>query len=120
MDFLSWFKRSKTKGKPASAKARSTSATPYAGAEVVPGKDGCCEAVRAIAKQRFLCKEAPLIPLRDCNQSQCTCTYRRFADRRTNERRVVDLGAGISHGFARQSSDRRRMEIPGRRSEDLR
>jgi hypothetical protein len=119
MDLLSWFKRSNAKSKPTPSTARSASANPYAGAEVVPRKDHCCEAVRAIAGKRFLSKHVPLIPLRDCDQPDCGCTYRRFADRRTGVRRAIDLGAGVfpSESF-RRSTDRRRADVPGRRATD--
>lgn len=118
MDLLSWFKRSTAKGNPAKESVRPVHATPFAGAEVIPRKDCCCDAVRAIAGRRFLSREVPLIPLRDCDQPNCACTYRRYAERRTSVRRAVDLGAGFDSRLGQQSDDRRRAHIPGRRAAD--
>jgi hypothetical protein len=41
-----------------------------------------CDAVQALAGKRFLSQEAPALPLENCDQARCNCTYRHFSDRR--------------------------------------
>jgi len=64
----------------------------FHGVEVLPGP-GACESVKALAGQRMLSEEAPLLPLADCTNSlACSCHYRHFKDRRTEVRRESDDG----------------------------
>ena len=59
---------------------------------VVPG-DGPCDAVVQARGARFLAAEAPRIPLPQCAwPARCRCTYRHYADRRANLRRIADRG----------------------------
>jgi hypothetical protein len=52
----------------------------------------CC-AVAAIAGQRYLSEEAPVLPLPDCDMPrECRCVYQHFTDRRTDKRRESDEG----------------------------
>jgi len=47
-----------------------------------------CEAVKALNEKRFLVRKAPLLPLRDCTQTNtCECKYMHHADRRKVKRR---------------------------------
>lgn len=46
-----------------------------------------CEAARQIDHVRFLAREAPLIPVADCDQPRCGCRYVHHSDRRFDERR---------------------------------
>jgi len=41
-----------------------------------------CDAVQAMAGERFLSHEAPALPLKNCDQARCECIYRHFSDRR--------------------------------------
>lgn len=41
-----------------------------------------CMAVERLCGQRFLSKDAPKLPLRDCTEPQCSCRYRKHDDRR--------------------------------------
>ena len=88
----------------------------FTGVEVVPRRGACCEAVRAIAGQRFLSEEAPRLPLADCDRPQCDCRYQHFTDRRTDVRRDGDIGVGIASEL--YNSDCRRSKGRGRRSTD--
>lgn len=50
--------------------------------------DNCCAAVQSLGNVRYLNKEAPLVPLRNCSQKdQCACRYVHHNDRRTGQRR---------------------------------
>lgn len=46
-----------------------------------------CEAVRQREEKRYLSGDAPFLPLRECDQAACECTYEHFDDRRADEDR---------------------------------
>jgi len=59
---------------------------------IVPGALAC-SVVKRFAKHRFLLSEAPQPPLAGCDMGgTCTCSYRKFADRRSDSRRSSDEG----------------------------
>ena len=73
-----------------------------------------CRAAAAIAGQRFLSEEAPVLPLPDCDTPrECRCVYQHFTDRRTDKRREADIGlpnryvATDRRGVKRRVTDRR-------------
>jgi len=85
----------------------------FHGVAVKPVGDRVCRAVGAIAGQRYLSDEAPLIPLPDCETPRdCRCVYEHFADRRTDTRRESDIGlpsryhADDRRAFKRRVTDR--------------
>lgn len=51
-------------------------------------RDGACRSVKKLEGKRFLSKEAPQFPLRDCAARPCRCSYIHFEDRRVSERRT--------------------------------
>lgn len=52
-----------------------------------------CLAARRREDERFLCDEAPPLPLADCDRAaDCRCSYRHFSDRRHEPRRSADAG----------------------------
>jgi hypothetical protein len=62
--------------------------------KVVSG-DSACEAVQQLRGRRFLTREAPRLPLPDCNrQNECQCKYQHLPDRRGSPRREADSGFG--------------------------
>lgn len=120
MTIFSWITRAIAKGPAKGSSERPESARKYSAVEVVPGEDASCEAVRSIAGKRFLSKEAPLFPLKDCDQPRCDCKYRRYPDRRSAARRVTDLGIEVSGKLRPRHDERRDPAVPGRRAEDQR
>ena len=104
------------KRRDATTKSPARAARRFTGVEVIPRRDACCEAVRAVAGQRFLSKEAPRLPLTDCDRPQCHCRYQHFTDRRTDARRDSDIGVGIASEL--YNSECRRSRGRGRRSTD--
>lgn len=62
-----------------------------------------CEAVQAIAGQRFLSSEAPALPLAGCDQQRCDCTYGHSSDRREkgDRRSGWERLGGLSHALAK-------------------
>ncbi len=63
---------------------------PWRAVSVVATKGGC-ESVRALSGKRFLCAQAPRLPLPDCPYAhRCACIYRKHEDRRAGPRRETD------------------------------
>lgn len=90
---------------------------PFRAVGVVPGKN-CCQASQQ--GTRYLCEEAPRLPLSACtNPSGCRCTYRHFEDRRKGPRRHRDGAIGRSALFdAYPGNSDRRHAAGGRRITD--
>ena len=55
----------------------------------------CCHEARALQGQRFLSREAPTLPLRNCTCETCSCLYQHYDDRRAGVRRARDMGVAI-------------------------
>jgi hypothetical protein len=55
----------------------------------------CCHAARALQGHRFLSREAPSLPLKDCSSDNCMCHYQHHDDRRVRPRRARDMGVAI-------------------------
>ena len=55
----------------------------------------CCHEARALQGQRFLSREAPTLPLRNCTCDNCACLYQHYDDRRAGPRRARDMGVAI-------------------------
>jgi hypothetical protein len=52
-----------------------------------------CAAAQACKGKRFLSRDAPQLPLAECDTTQCECKYRHFPDRRGPPRRHDEKGA---------------------------
>jgi hypothetical protein len=89
---------------------------PFRGVEVILNKNGCCEAAKAIAGQRFLTDQVPMLPLSGCDVAECRCTYLHFNDRRTDYRRASDLSFDMASHL--REDDRRSTTSSGRRHDD--
>jgi hypothetical protein len=100
---------------PKASNVQARQARRFAAVEIVPARGACCKAVKALSGQRFLYGKAPLVPLPDCDQSECKCSYQRLDERRTDLRRDTDLGVGTLRIHYPSS---RRSGPPGRRSTD--
>lgn len=87
-----------------------------------------CDAQLAVKGQRFLCNEAPSLPLSGCTASHCDCRYVHHVDRRSgnlDRRQLLQSaqGTGVSsaaedqrHGRGRRASDwaaAYQMHVPG-------
>lgn len=120
MAWFSWFSREKSRDSDASGPAR-PKPRKFAAAAIVPGSDACCTAVREIAWKRFLSNQVPLIPLRDCGLPSCSCTYRRYPDRRQENRRAAatNIASTGPNRIIRQQGDRRSPTSAGRRATDF-
>jgi hypothetical protein len=74
-----------------------------------------CEAAQACRAARFLCSEAPRLPLAECTTANtCTCVYKHLPDRRAGARRQEEVG-GI--GRTNKAGQERRKERDRRNSD---
>ena len=51
-----------------------------------------CAAAQMCKGKRYLCREAPRLPLEGCDAARCDCKYRHFQDRRGTPRRAEEKG----------------------------
>ena len=66
----------------------------YHAVTVVVG-DRACAAARAIEQKRFLSREAPKLPLKNCDYPNCQCHYAHHDDRRRGPRRAREMGVAL-------------------------
>lgn len=83
-----------TEAKPAPAKKVQLS---FHAVTIVAGGRACAEA-RALeeSKKRFLSRQAPVLPLKNCDCTRCECRYVHHEDRRKGPRRTRDFGVSIA------------------------
>ena len=75
----------------------------------------CCQQASALAGQRFLSREAPPLPLKNCSSGNCTCRYQHHDDRRAGPRRARDMGVAVDGWI---EADKRVDKDRGRRKSD--
>jgi hypothetical protein len=104
-------------GKPSAATTSTPKRKPPAAfhAVSIATGPGCCAEVRRLRGQRFLSREAPLLPVKGCDRPNCTCRYEHHEDRRKNPRRARDLGVAVD-GWV--ETERRKPTNRGRRKSD--
>lgn len=88
---------------------------PWRAVEVAPGSPSCA-ASKQLKGKRFLCTEAPRLPLPGCSAVQCSCRYKHFSDRRVGPRRADESGVYYHMLVPQPERDQRRDR--GRRSTD--
>lgn len=87
----------------------------YSAVSIEPRRDSCCKAVLEIAEKRLLISDAPVLPLDACDRyADCQCRYKKWDDRRQDDRRLVVAGMGL-RAF---SGEEKRALKRGRRSAD--
>ncbi len=69
-----------------------------------------CQAAQALQGKPFLCRQAPAIPLPECDHSSCKCHYSHHQDRRIDDRRGPYATALEGVVLASQSDRRHRIE----------
>jgi hypothetical protein len=87
--------------------------TAFAAVAVLPGPK-CCAAVRKLEGSTWLAREAPRLPLIDCqNPADCHCRFHKLADRRIHEQRATYVNwSGLSYSGVekRRSGGRRKRD----------
>lgn len=77
-----------------------------------------CQYVKSLENKRFLSKDAPRLPLKNCEMTGCNCHYSHHQDRRdiNNDRRI---DYGMTHDlFGAFGEENRRVKRRGRRAAD--
>ena len=77
----------------------------------IRARGGACRAAQLLQGHRFLAKDAPALPLRECKAARCSCTFSKLPDRRSDGRRLEHGGLSASLFLAmnrRKKRDRRR------------
>jgi hypothetical protein len=83
---------------------------------IAPGHR-CCAAANELRGERFLSRDAPKLPLPECDRTDCTCRYEHHDDRRKGPRRARDMGVALD-GWV--ETENRASEKRGRRKTDQR
>ncbi len=109
-------RRSTPEPAPKAIVAAKKAANAHHAVSIVPGP-ACCGAARRLQGTRFLSREAPVLPLKECTRGDCVCHYAHHDDRRRAPRRARDLGVAMD-GWVEE--DRRGGEKRGRRKTDRR
>jgi hypothetical protein len=86
---------------------------PYHAVSISPGLFVCSEA-KKLDGVRFLSKDAPTLPFKNCDSEQCRCRYQHHSDRREADRRHSDLWSSDRHWMGKE----RREVSRGRRLTD--
>jgi hypothetical protein len=86
----------------------------YHAVTIAPGPRACT-AARELRGRRFLSREAPVLPLKNCGSAECECRYEHYEDRRKGGRRARDLGVSID-GY--DGDEKRLKSSRGRRKGD--
>ena len=77
-----------------------SASTPFHAVSIHP-EASSCSAVKAVQSRRFLSEDAPGLPLPQCDQSVCGCTYKHHGDRRSGarDRRYAEVAASDTVEF---------------------
>jgi hypothetical protein len=89
------------------------------GAVQIRPRMGACRAAQLLQGHPFLAKDAPALPLRECNAARCSCTFSKLPDRRSDGRRLGHGGLHTTLFIAanrRTKRDRRRAAQPARQN----
>ena len=96
------------------AKERRVSRQPWH-AVTIAAPASACGAAQACKGKRFLSRDAPRLPLAECDSTRCDCVYRHYDDRRGGPRRDE---AKVATPVEREKTDRNRRVSRGRRATD--
>ena len=97
-----WSRRAPTRA----AAQRAPQSAKRFGAVEIRLRSNSCKAARALEGQRFLAHQAPALPLPGCTASHCTCSFAKFSDRRTEDRRLDYEGGHASAFLTKERRDR--------------
>jgi hypothetical protein len=75
----------------------------------------CCAAAEGLQDKRFLSREAPKLPLANCDRLNCECRYAHHDDRRRGPRRAREMGVALD-GY--EGDEKRNGPKRGRRKKD--
>jgi hypothetical protein len=88
-------------------------------AVAIQNSENSCDAAKAMTGRRFLVREAPRLPLDDCDFGDCRCKYANYDDLRSNsERRNPFSHPPITDGTGTFRTERRVLNDRRSNSED--
>jgi len=93
--------------------ARSRPTAPRFDAVEIQARHAACDAAHQLRGRRYLANEAPALPLPGCTAAQCSCSFVKLSDRRTEDRRLEHGGLSASLFLANN-----RRDDDGRREDD--
>ena len=111
---FAWFGRKDTA--PVVPRERSRSDQQFHAVSILAGPQ-VCDAAKARVGYRFLSRDAPRLPLKDCTCPNCTCRYVHHADRRVFARRLSDNRDAVVQA-PYSGPERRSQSSTGRRIQD--
>ena len=88
--------KSSLKNKTTPRKSTQKTNAPYRAVSIEFGSNAC-STVQMMIDKYFLVKEAPLIPLKNCQSTACCCKYTHHNDRRNTIRRPQTLSSTIAY-----------------------
>ena len=90
----------------------------YHAVSIKPGPR-CCQTAKTMSGVRFLSKQAPRLPLPQCDAASCECKYVHHEDRRSDDRRASDGGPvkpGAPYSGPNRRKSKRDRRIPAEAS----
>ena len=96
-------------------KKQGAPAGPYHSVTIKSLRSSCVTA-RALKDIRFLSREAPALPLEDCDVATCSCRYEHHTDRRGGPRRGAEMGAAK---IPSMSGEEKRLERDRRSTSEV-
>ncbi len=96
-------------------KKQGAPAGPYHSVTIKSLRSSCVTA-RALKDIRFLSREAPALPLEDCDVATCSCRYEHHPDRRGGPRRGAEMGAAK---IPSMSGEEKRLERDRRSTSEV-
>ena len=104
-----WWRSRRPASLDASQSAARRGAERFAGVEI-RRRGASCPAAAALDGQRFLANKSPALPLAGCTKARCDCSFVKYSDRRTDDRRWESesmTGAMFNTAQRRKVADRR-------------
>jgi hypothetical protein len=104
-----WWRRSRFPAAPHVPQRTASRAERFAGVEI-RRHGAACVAAAALDGKRFLANQSPALPLAGCTKQRCDCTFVKYSDRRTDDRRWENDGmtaAMFNTAQRRKLADRR-------------
>jgi hypothetical protein len=73
--------------------------------------ENSCNAAKAMTGRRFLAKDAPELPLKECDFDDCRCTFDHFSDRRSkSDRRAPFAHRGLTERTGTFEREKRKTD----------
>lgn len=117
---IAWlvFRTRKNKAEDKAASQRKVSQSGAFHAVAIKYTDDGCDAAKQMAGRRFLSNAAPRLPLPECNQLECRCSFVHYKDRRAGRDRRSPFARAGSTGATGTLEKERRARTDRRHEDD--